>query len=131
MPLVTPTEAIRLSGRSKASFYKDVASGKVSKTVQDGKSFFDTSELVRAYGELKKPEAEKNNIPSESFESAISSKDREIELLRRLLDEKDSHIASLKDAMKLLEYRQSQNVQSETTSETAPKAGGFKSWFRR
>lgn len=121
MALVTPTEALKLVKRSKAALYKDVKTGKVSATKgEDGKTLFDTSELARVYGSLKNPseksaaDIQKNTVEDEQRLGAMQ---REITLLRELMQEKDAHIATLKDSLRLLEYRQqteSQAVQSET-----------------
>lgn len=127
MPLVTPTQAIALTGRSKASFYKDIAAGKVSKTVKDGKSFFDTSELVRAYGELRDPDGKKKEEPGVSSQELINLKNNEIALLRELVKAKDEHIESLREALLRLEYRQSEPVQENVSTEKK----GFLGFFGR
>lgn len=122
MALVTPTEAIRLTGRSKAAFYKDVKAGRVSKTMKDGKTFYDTSELVRAYGELKNTGlAQPSAKTAREDDERLAAMRQEIELLRALLAEKDSHISSLKDSLRLLEYSkkdESPSVSRETKQET-------------
>lgn len=129
MALVTPTEAIRLTGRSKAAFYKDVKAGRVSKTLKDNKTFFDTSELVRVYGELKSTGlVEQSKETAQVDESRLVAMKQEIELLRALITEKDSHISSLKDSLRLLEYSkkdESPSVSNETNQETKKKPKGL------
>lgn len=121
MALVSPTEAIRLSGRSKAAFYKDIKDGKVSASKNEsGKTVFDTAELSRAYGALKRKTstavlASDFLGPSETQE--MRSLLREVEHLKSLLNVKDEQIQTLKDTMRLLEYRVSTPVQSETSQD--------------
>lgn len=121
MALVTPTEAIRLSGRSKASFYKDVAAGRVSKSLDpSGKTVFDTSELLRVYGS---PKYKTSNMTSateilgQSETEQMRELMREVEHLKSLLNAKDEHIKTLQDTMKLLEYRVSQPVQQPVSQD--------------
>ncbi len=46
-----------MTGRSRSQFYRDMRAGLVSyRTSQDGRREFETSELIRAYGELKQNE---------------------------------------------------------------------------
>lgn len=132
MALVTPTEAIRLTGRSKAAFYKDVQAGRVSKTIKNNKTFFETSELLRAYGELKTENLTASKFEEQKDAARLAQMQHEIELLRALLTEKDAHISSLKDTLRLLEYsrnEQSQVVQDETAEKTKSKKRGFLGWF--
>lgn len=50
----TLNEAVKLTGRSRRSIYRDMATGLVSYGVDaSGNRQFDTSELMRAYGALK------------------------------------------------------------------------------
>lgn len=132
MALVTPTEAIRLTGRSKAAFYKDVQAGRVSKTIKNNKTFFETSELLRAYGELKTENLTASKAEEQKDAARLAQMQHEIELLRALLTEKDAHISSLKDTLRLLEYsrnEQSQVVQDETSDKTKSKRKGLLGWF--
>ncbi len=50
MSLVTITEAAQLVGKSTHTLYRDIKKGKLSR---DANGKFDTSELIRVYGELK------------------------------------------------------------------------------
>ena len=70
----------------------------------------DIIELQRVYGSIKR----KNDSAIESEMSELENKNdnqmrhflqQENELLKKLLDEKESHIASLKQAMLLLEHK--------------------------
>ena len=53
----TLQDALKMTGRSRSQFYRDMRAGLVSyRTSQDGRREFETSELIRAYGELKQDE---------------------------------------------------------------------------
>lgn len=53
----TLQDALKMTGRSRSQFYRDMRSGLVSyRTGKDGRRKFETSELIRAYGELKQNE---------------------------------------------------------------------------
>ena len=62
MSVVTVTEAIKLSGKSAATFYRHLKTGKVSRAT-DGSGVIDTAELVRVYGELKETTQKTTKIP--------------------------------------------------------------------
>lgn len=57
MAIVSITQAAKLVRRGRASLYRDIDKGLVSKTVSmSGEAGIETSELVRAYGKLYLPE---------------------------------------------------------------------------
>ena len=58
----TLQDALKMTGRSRSQFYRDMRSGLVSyRTSQDGRREFETSELIRAYGELKQNETQERH----------------------------------------------------------------------
>ena len=58
----TLRDALKMTGRSRSQFYRDMRSGLVSyRTSQDGRREFETSELIRAYGELKQNETQERH----------------------------------------------------------------------
>ena len=45
----------KMTGRSRSQFYRDMRAGLISyRTGRDGRQEFETSELIRAYGELSR-----------------------------------------------------------------------------
>jgi hypothetical protein len=51
--LVSITEAARLAHKGRATLYRDIDKGRLSKTVaESGETAIDTSELIRVYGRL-------------------------------------------------------------------------------
>jgi chromosome segregation ATPase len=57
MSIVTVTKAIKLTGKSHATIYRHIKSGKLSKSPDGG---IDTAELIRVYGEFKPKDSNKN-----------------------------------------------------------------------
>ena len=121
MSVVTINEASNLIGKSIKTIYRHIDNGKLSCVIDDnGRKMVDISELVRVYG-LDLTLAENNNGVSMSgrgneVESDIVLLEKEIELLKmllnekdKLLNEKDQRNADLKQALMLLEGGTSEN----------------------
>ncbi len=69
MALVTITEAAKLVRRSRRTLYRDIDSGRLSKTVTAaGATAIDTSELLRVYGALHK---EDKTVHADSDNSTV------------------------------------------------------------
>jgi len=118
MAQVSISEAAKLTGKSRRTIQRYVATGKVSLSRSDatGKSI-DISELIRVFGDLKK----ENVTPAITHEDVtmshhVTSSDdkktlenellkKEIEFLKQRLEDKDAHIHSLKNAMLLIESK--------------------------
>ena len=115
MSIVTINEASNLVGKSIKTIYRHIDNGKLSCVIDDnGRKMVDISELVRVYG-LDLTLAKNDNGVSVSghgneVESDIVLLEKEIELLKmllsekdKLLNEKDQRNADLKQALMLLE----------------------------
>jgi predicted site-specific integrase-resolvase len=115
MSIVTINEASNLVGKSTKTIYRHIDSGKLSCVIDDnGRKMVDISELVRIYG-LDLTLAKKDNGVSMSergneVENDIALLEKEIELLKmllsekdKLLNEKDQRNADLKQALMLIE----------------------------
>jgi hypothetical protein len=140
MALVSITEAARLVRRGRASLYRDIEKGRLSKTVlPDGGTAIETSELIRVYGSLHHGSGPEQELSADDLktqvhmmEDRIRHLERIIALeaeLRRVKDEvtnelrarladKDSVIQALESKVLLLEYKgpldsDTQNRQSE------------------
>lgn len=97
----TLRDALKMTGRSRSQFYRDMRAGLVSyRTVRDGRREFETSELIRAYGELKQ-----NETPERHSEGhAENPHDQQTERILRELNE-------LKQCLTLmLEDKQAQDM---------------------
>lgn len=124
MARVTTAEAIKLSGRSRSAFFLDVKAGRVSKIREGNRTYYETSELLRAYGTLHAESSDEVQAGSKLNEVELQARDTEIRMLRELLEEKDrrlvaqeSIIESYKGLQRLLEYDPSStrdSVQKET-----------------
>ena len=115
MSIVTINEAANLVGKSIKTIYRHIESGKLSCVIDDnGRKVVDMAELVRVYG-LDLSLIENDNKVSMSdngngVENNIIHLEKEIELLKmllvekdKLLNEKDQRNADLKQVLMLLE----------------------------
>lgn len=124
MANVTISEAIRLSGVSRSTFYTSyINKGRITvSSDRDGKKCIDTSELLRVFGELKRP-SEKTQQNSTSEQHRTTDKNsfkltqKENLQLKQQLEEArrreqefsdrelwyQSQISSLTSSIKLLE----------------------------
>ncbi len=98
----TLRDALKMTGRSRSQFYRDMRSGLVSyRTSQDGRREFETSELIRAYGELKQNETQERHTVGQ----AENPHDQQTERILRELNE-------LKQCLTLmLEDKQAQDME--------------------
>lgn len=97
----TLRDALKMTGRSRSQFYRDMRAGLASyRTGRDGRREFETSELIRAYGELKQ-----NETPERHSEGhAENPHDQQTERILRELNE-------LKQCLTLmLEDKQAQDM---------------------
>ena len=97
----TLRDALKMTGRSRSQFYRDMRSGLVSyRTGRDGRREFETCELIRAYGELKQNETPERH----SAGQAENPHDQQTERIFRELNE-------LKQCLTLmLEDKQAQDM---------------------
>lgn len=80
----TLRDALKMTGRSRSQFYRDMRAGLVSyRTGRDGRREFETSELIRAYGELKQNETPERH----SKGHAENPHDQQTERILRELNE--------------------------------------------
>jgi hypothetical protein len=127
MAIVSISEAARLTGKSRTTIQRQIRAGKLSKcTDSSGMEGIDTSELLRVFGSFVAPahvhDANKQTIHHEAANTASTVHlETEINLLKKLLEEKDKRIMeiqqhndTLKQAMLLLENKQTeQNAELE------------------
>ncbi|EIE3038548.1 entry exclusion protein 1 [Escherichia coli] len=97
----TLRDALKMTGRSRSQLYRDMRSGLVSyRTGRDGRREFETSELIRAYGELKQNETPERH----SARQSENPHDQQTERILRELNE-------LKQCLTLmLEDKQAQDM---------------------
>ena len=118
MALVSITDAARLTGKSRRTIQRHIATGKLSVSHTDAtEKSIETSELIRCYGEIKKinvtPEKDLKQVTMshdvtlliDKTESEIKLLKQQVALLQQRLQDKDEHIDSLKQAMLLIESK--------------------------
>jgi len=125
MAIVSISEAARITGKARSTIQSYIKTGKLSKTTDShtGVLGVDTSELIRCFGQLiatpkehvvdaqishQTTEVTTPNPTDEIVKIAVLEK--EIELLKKVIEEKDEHNKSLKQAMLLLEHKEKKNV---------------------
>ncbi len=117
MARVSITEAARLAGIGRSSFYQTyINKGAISVSKDSsGKKFIETSELIRVFGELGDNTTEQSKNTEDCAEvlavtATETAKDLEIKVLREQLEKSEqreqwlqSQVQNLTDTMKLLE----------------------------
>jgi len=127
MAKVSVLEAAKLTGKSVKTIYRHIDTGKLSSSQNDnGSKSIDTSELQRVYGNIhinneNVIDSKKSGIENQNDTLMRQLLQQENEMLKKLLDEKENHISSLKQAMLLLEHKEHKEQKSEKTT----------SWFFR
>lgn len=135
MAQVSISEAARLTGKSRRTIQRYIATGKLSLYHDDatGKNI-DISELIRVFGEIKKEDVTpistlENVTMSQSVTNSDDRKElenellkKEIEFLKQRLEDKDAHIDSLKNAMLLIEFK------LPATPDPVAQSASKKSW---
>ena len=99
----TITEAQKLTGKSRRTLYRDMATGRLSWEPEgDSARRLETSELIRVYGELK-PLAQPEEQKQAHADTVHGTPDTALILaeLKALREE----MAELRQAMRLLEYK--------------------------
>lgn len=138
MPIVSISEAAELTGKTRRTIQRHVASGKLSRSVANGgRVGVDTSELIRVYGQLRSHDGDttmsqhvipniahkndandkKDNERLLKLEHELSLVKVELEAEKRRVQDKQETIDSLKTALKLLEYRQDKSGTIEPLKE--------------
>lgn len=116
MAKVSVSEAAKLTGKSAKTIYRHIDTGKLSSSQNDnGSKSIDISELQRVYGNIKISNENVMDSQVSETESQFDIQMRQLlqqenEMLKKLLDEKENHIASLKQAMLLLEHKEHKNI---------------------
>jgi len=130
MSIVSISEAAELTGKTRRTIQRHVASGKLSRSVANGgRVGVDTSELMRVYGQLTSRDgdapmsqpvistiAHKNDINDKidnerllRLEHELSLVKVELEAEKKRVQDKQETIDTLKSALKLLEHKQTKD----------------------
>jgi hypothetical protein len=83
----TVQDTLKLTGRSRSQLYRDMAKGLVSyRTGKDERREFETSELIRVYGELQDLETAKRHKEGQSKSDNIQAGNVQLEAIQQKLD---------------------------------------------
>lgn len=131
MSIVSISEAAELTGKTRRTIQRHVASGKLSRSVASGgRVGVDTSELIRVYGQLTSHDGDttmsqpvisnvahkndandkKDNERLLKLEHELSLVKVELEAEKRRVQDKQETIDTLKSALKLLEHKQTKDA---------------------
>lgn len=81
-------DTLKLTGRSRSQLYRDMAKGLVSyRTGKDDRREFETSELIRAYGELRTIETEKRHRKGQSENNNSATKNPQLDDIQKQLND--------------------------------------------
>lgn len=117
MAIVSISEAAKITGKARSTIQSYIKTGKLSKTtdLHTGVVGVDTSELIRCFGELittpirhavNEQISQQTTFDTTGEISKINVLEKEIELLKKIIEEKDEHNKSLKQAMLMLEHKE-------------------------
>lgn len=130
MSLVSITEAARLTGKSRRTIQRYVATGKLSLSQSDAtEKSIDISELIRVFGDSLKTDTDNDTPKIVTMSHNVMTKNdtpdiekellkQELALLKERLKDKDAHIDSLQKAMLLIELKLPK--ETEPAPETQP-----------
>lgn len=83
----TLQDTLKLTGRSRSQLYRDMAKGLVSyRTGKDERREFETSELIRAYGELRVIETPKRHKEGQSKSVVSQAENAQLDAIQQKLD---------------------------------------------
>jgi len=102
---------MKLTGKSHATLYRHLKSGKLSKTPDGG---IDTAELIRVYGEFVSPDAEDTSKPLKTDISALYQKDKtdtEIKLMQEQIDILKSQLTDTKSQLERSQRKEDKLLQ--------------------
>ena len=83
----TVQDALKLTGKSRSQLYRDMAKGLVSyRTGKNDRREFETSELIRAYGELRTSETPKRHKEGHSKSVVSQAENAQLDVIQQKLD---------------------------------------------
>ena len=92
MPLVTLRVAAELTGKDRSTINRAIENGKLSATKSElGRYLVDPAELERVYGTLRTPTVRSDALPSDAQEAQSAPPDRELALVREMLERERTH----------------------------------------
>lgn len=114
-------QALKLTGKARSTLYRDMAKGRVSyRTEHDGSRSVETSELIRAYGELRQGETEKRDTRGQLNETANLAISELVAEIRALREEVSGLKTELQEVRRL-----------EHKTETAQPEAWWRIWRRK
>lgn len=83
----TVQDTLKLTGKSRSQLYRDMAKGLVSyRTGKDDRREFETSELIRAYGEFRTSETPQRHRKGQPKKGDMPAENPQLEAIQKKLD---------------------------------------------
>lgn len=139
----TVQDTLKLTGRSRSQLYRDMAKGLVSyRTGKDYRREFETSELIRAYGELRTDETVKRhrkgrseNVDTPAENPQLGAIQQQLTALQQtvtlMLEDKAAREAENRQRDEEREQLQTEIVRLTDALEKEKKRGMWSKLFRR
>lgn len=136
----TVQETLKLTGRSRSQLYRDMTKGLVSyRTGKDDRREFETSELIRAYGELNTGETPKRHKKGHPEKSAIPAENPQLDAIQKQLNDLQQTVTLMLEdkAAREAENRQRDEERAQLQAEISrlndalAQATAQKGWFSR
>lgn len=135
----TIQDTLKLTGKSRSQLYRDMAKGLVSyRTGKNERREFETSELIRTYGELRTSETPPRHRKGQSKKGAVPAENPQLEAIQQKLDALQQTVALMledktaREAEKRQRDEERDQLQAEITrltdALTQEKKRGF--WSR-
>lgn len=136
----TVQDTLKLTGRSRSQLYRDMAKGLVSyRTGKDDRREFETSELIRAYGELNTDETPKRHRKGQPKKSTIPAENPQFDAIQKQLNDLQQTVTLMledkaaREAEDRLRDEEREQLQAEISrlTDALTQATTRKSWFSR
>lgn len=136
-------DTLKLTGRSRSQLYRDMAKGLVSyRTGKDDRREFETSELIRVYGELRTPETPERHRKGRSENDGIPADNPQLRAIQQqlaalqqtvtlMLEDKAAREAENRRRDEEREQLQAEISRLADALEKEKKRGVFSGLFRR
>ncbi len=136
----TVQETLKLTGRSRSQLYRDMAKGLVSYRMgKDDRREFETSELIRVYGEIQIKETPARDRKGQPKKGAMPAENPQLDAIQKQLNDLQQTVTLMLEdkAAREAENRQRDEERAQLQAEISrltealAQATAQKSWFSR
>lgn len=139
----TVQDALKLTGRSRSQLYRDMSNGLVSyRSGKNGRREFETSELIRAYGELHTDGTQERHSKGHNKSNITDAENPQLNIIQKqlndlqqtvtlMLEDKASREAERKQHAEEIERMRAEMSRLENELIQTKKSGFWSRLFRR